>query len=181
MTLYNACLIVFVSFMLDALIDQGYQPGAASSVASLAMWAMLFSIPFGGRILEVFGWITVSIAVTLTAAAAVLMALSQGIAPEILCIAFGVIAGIPAGALMALTAEAVSGENRGPSLGIFYTWYYAGMTAGPALAGWTRDMSGSAAAPVISAAAMFMGAVLLVGILRISRANWPIEAADQPS
>jgi MFS family permease len=177
-TLYNTCFIIFVSFTPDVLVEQGYTSSAASSITSLALWAMLISVPFGGRILEVFGWITVSIVVTLTASTAVMMALSQGIAPEGLCVAFGVMAGIPAGALMALTAEAVSSDNRGPGLGIFYTWYYVGMTVGPALAGWTRDISGSTAAPIILGAAMLIGVVLLVGTLRMLQAIWPIEAAS---
>jgi YNFM family putative membrane transporter len=177
-TLYNACLIVFVSFMPDVLIEQGYESGAAHSITSLGMWAMLISIPFGGRILEVFGWITISITVSLAAAAGVMMALSQGIAPELLCIAFGAIAGIPAGALMALSVEAVSADNRGPGLGVFYTWYYVGMTISPALAGWTRDIGGGTAAPVIMGAAMLIGAVLLVGTLRLLQAFWPIEATS---
>jgi MFS family permease len=177
-TLYNACFIILVSFTPDVLIGQGYESSAARSTTSLAMWAMLISIPFGGRILEIFGWITVSIVVTLTASTAVMMALSQGIAPEVLCVAFGVIAGIPAGALMALSAEAVSSDNRGPGLGIFYTWYYVGMTVAPALAGWTRDISGSIAAPVILGAAMLIGVVFFVGTLRILQVIWPIEAAS---
>ena len=176
--LYNTCFIILVSFTPDVLVGQGYESSAASSITSLAMWAMLISIPFGGRVLEVFGWITVSIAVTLTVSAATMMALSQGIAPEVLCVAFGVVAGIPAGALMALSAEAVSSDNRGPGLGIFYTWYYVGMTVGPALAGWTRDISGSTAAPIILGAAMLIGVVLLVGTLRMLQAIWPIEAAS---
>jgi len=35
---------------------------------------------------------------------------------------------------MSLTAQAVSPDNRGPGLGIFYTWYFVGMSAGPASA-----------------------------------------------
>ena len=180
-TLYNTCFIILVSFTPDVLVGQGYESSAASSITSLAMWAMLISIPFGGRILEVFGWITVSIAVTLTASTAAMMALSQGIAPEVLCVAFGVTTGIPAGALMALAAEAVSSDNRGPGLGIFYTWYYVGMTVGPALAGWTRDISGSTAAPVMLGAVMLVGVVLLVGTLRVLQEIWPIEAARPPA
>lgn len=174
-TLYNATLIIFVSFTPDVLILHGYEPGVARSITSLAMWTMLISIPFGGRLLEVFGWITTSIVVTLSTAAVAMATVSQGIGPEALCAAFGIIAGIPAGALMALSAQAVSTENRGPGLGIFYTWYYAGMTAAPAVAGWTRDVSGSAAAPVILGAALLGGVVLSVALLRLLQATWPIE------
>ncbi len=180
-TFYNACFIILVSFTPDVLIEHGYEPGAARSVTSLAMWAMLLSIPFGGRVLEMFGWINVSIIVTTAAASAAMMAISQGIAPEVLCVAFGLIAGIPAGALMALSAEAVSSNHRGPGLGIFYTWYYVGMTVGPALAGWTRDVSGSAAAPVILGAAMLAGVVVCLGMLRLLQAIWPIETEAEPA
>ena len=79
---------------------------------------------------------------------------------------------------MALTAEAVSPENRGPGLGIFFTWYFVGMTVAPALAGWTRDVSGSAASHIILSAGMMAVGVLFVGVLRLMQRNWPIEGAD---
>jgi len=130
--------------------------------------------------LEVFGWITVSIVVTLSAAIVAMVAVSQGIAPEILSPAFGVILGIPAGAIMALSAQAITPGNRGPGLGIFYTWYYVGMTVAPALAGWVRDVSGSAAAPVILGAALLAVTILSVIILRLLQAAWPIEPEGSP-
>ena len=177
-TLYNAALIIFVSFTPDVLAEYGYSPRVARSTTSMAMWAMLISIPFGGRLLEVFGWMTVSIVVTISAAAAAMLAVSQGMAPQVLCAVFGVTFGIPAGVLMALTAQALSADNRGPGLGIFYTWYYVGMTASPALAGWTRDFSGSAAAPLILGAGLLGGVILNVGILRLLQVTWPIETAS---
>ena len=67
--------------------------------------------------LEVLGWINSSIMATLSAASAVMVAIAYGIAPEILCFTFGLVAGVPAGALAALTSEALSAENRGPGLG----------------------------------------------------------------
>ena len=175
-TLYNASLIIFVSFVPDALVAHGYEAGAARATTSLATWAMLISVPFGGRMLEVFGWITVSIVVTLSAAIVVMIAVSQGVAPEILSSSYGVILGIPAGALMALSAQAITSGNRGPGLGIFYTWYYVGMTVAPVLAGWVRDVSGSAAAPVVLGAVLLAGTILSVAILRLLQMTWPIEA-----
>lgn len=173
-TLYNAAFIIFVSFVPDVLEQHGYEPGVARSTTSLAMWSMLISVPFGGRLLEVFGWITASIVVTIAASALVMAAVAQGAAPEMLCVAFGVISGIPAGALMALSAEALTPDNRGPGLGIFYTWYYVGMTVSPAVAGWTRDASGDAAAPVLLGASYFGIVILCVALLRLLQATWPI-------
>lgn len=183
-TFYNTSVIIFVSFVPDALIVHGYQPGAARSVTSLAMWVTLISVPLGGRILEITGWITASIVVTIAAATAAMLAISQGIAPEVSSIVFGVTIGIPAGALMALTAEATSPENRGPGLGIFYTWAAVGSTLGPAFAGWTRDASGDPATPVVFGAVLLAGIIASVGLLRLLQTVWPIEqrrASSVPS
>ena len=176
-TLYNASLIIFVSFVPDALIVHGYAPDAARATTSLASWAMLLSIPFGGRLLEVFGWITVSIVVTLCAGTVAMLAIAQGVAPELLSPAYGVLFGVPAGALMALSTQAITPANRGPGLGIFYTWYYVGMTVAPAIAGWTRDASASASAPVTLGAGLLAGTVVCVLLLRLLQAAWPIQPA----
>lgn len=174
--LYNAALIILVSFAPGALADRGFPPEQARSTVSLAMWATLISIPLGGRLLEVLGWVTFAIVTTLAAAAAIMVAIAYGNAPEILCFAFGLIAGVPAGALVALSSEAVTADNRGPGLGLFYTGYYIGMAAGPALAGWSRDATGSAAAPVLVGAAMMLGVILSVALLRMLQRMWPIVA-----
>ena len=179
--LFNAALIIVVSFAPDALTNHGYSANRARSVVSLAMWATLISIPLGGRVLEVFGWITLSIAATLGTASLLLVGIAYGVAPEALCIAFGLAAGIPAGALVALTSEAVTAENRGPGLGIYYTGYYIGMTVAPPVAGWSRDATGSAAAPVLLGAVMMGCVVLSVLALRILQRAWPIAARKTPA
>ena len=176
--LFNASLIILVSFAPDVLVSHGYAPNRARSIVSLAMWATLLSIPLGGRVLEIFGWITVAIVVTLGTASALMVGIAYGIAPEVMCLAFGLFVGIPAGALVALTSEALTPQNRGPGLGIYYTGYYIGMTAGPVLAGWTRDASGSAAAPILLGAAMLVCVVLSVAGLRVLQRLWPITATS---
>jgi predicted MFS family arabinose efflux permease len=172
--LFNASLIIVVSFAPDILSSYGYSSNRARSTVSLAMWATLISIPLGGRVLEVFGWITLSIVATLSAASLLMVGIAYGIAPEFLCIAFGLTAGIPAGALVALTSEAVTPQNRGPGLGIYYTGYYIGMTVAPPLAGWSRDVTASTAAPVLLGAAMMVCVVLSVLTLRLLQQVWPI-------
>lgn len=174
-TLYNAVLIAVVSFAPDALVSAGYARGTAQSVTSLFMWTMLISLPIGGRLLQSIGYITTAITLSLLTAAASIVALSFAIAPVAMFVLLGICAGIPAGALISLSAEAVRPENRGPGLGIFYTWYYAGMTVAPVIAGWLRDWSGSTRAPVLFAAALMAGAVLCVWLLRMLQSNWPIR------
>jgi MFS family permease len=174
-TLYNATLILVVSFAPDALVLAGYPPGDARSLTSLFMWTAMISIPLGGRILQTLGRVTAAVSVSLLASSVTLVFVADGASPLATFILFGVFAGIPAGALMAMSAQAVSRENRGPGLGIFYTWYYVGMTLMPVLAGWLRDWTGSAKAPVLLSAILAVGTVLCVWLLRGLQGTWPIE------
>lgn len=174
-TLFNATLILVVSFAPDALVQAGYPPGNAQSLTSLFMWTTMISMPLGGRILQSLGRVTAAVSLSLLASSMTLVFVTGGASPVVTFILFGVFAGVPAGALMALSAQAVSRENRGPGLGIFYTWYYLGMTLMPILAGWLRDWTGSAKTPVLFAALLMAGTVLFVWILRGLQAIWPIE------
>jgi len=119
-TLFNASLILVFSFAPDALAVNGYGSAAARSSTSLCMWVTLISIPLGGRVMERLGHVTPAIVVTLLISTGAALAIAQGLAPELLFVALGIFFGIPAGALMALSAEAVSTGNRGAGLGIFY-------------------------------------------------------------
>lgn len=172
--LFNVSLIILVSFGPDVVSGLGYEAGQARTIISLATWSMLISTPFGGRIMEMLGWITLPTVICLTVSAVLTVALVQGLSPVVVTIALGAIFGFPAGALMSLTAQALSPDNRGPGLGIFYTWYFVGMTAGPAFAGWMRDLSG-VAAPLITGAVMLVVVVICVGSLRALQRIWPIE------
>lgn len=174
-TLYNAVLILVVSFTPGALVSVGYERGAASSATSLFMWTMMVSIPFGGRLLQSVRQVTPALAALLLASSATLVVITTGTLPEAGLILLGIIAGVPAGALMSLSAEAVSRENRGPGLGIFYTWYYLGMTLVPVLAGWLRDWTGSAKAPVLLSALLMASVVVCVVLLRTLQTKWPID------
>ena len=95
----------------------------------------LLSLPLGGRLVEMLGHITLSIVISHFIAALAMLAIAQGLAPELSFVLAGIFLGIPGGAHMALSAEAVRPENRGPGLGIFFTWFYVGMTLAPALGG----------------------------------------------
>lgn len=174
--LYNAVLILVVSFTPDVLVSAGYARGAANSVTSLFMWTVMVSVPLGGRLLQSIRHITPTLAALLLASSAMLAVVAGGTWPQASLIVLGIIAGVPAGALMALSAEAVSRENRGPGLGIYYTWYYLGMTLVPGLAGGLRDWTGSAKAPVLLSAVLMVSVVFCVLLLRVLQARWPIEA-----
>lgn len=172
---FNASLVLLVSFAPDSLVAQGWTPADARSAASLMMWATLVSLPLGGRLMEKFGHVTLGIAVCLLLAAGLAGLLFLGWAPAATFVLFGLASGVPGGALVAMTSEAVSARNRGPGLGVYYTWYYAGMTVAPAAAGWLRDRLQHAGAPVLLAGALMVATVAAVLLLRLLQARWPIE------
>lgn len=174
-TLFNVSFIVLVSFSPDVLIDHGYEPIAARSATSLMMWVSMFAAPVGGRLTELTGRVTWWILGTLLVSCIPIVTIAQGMMPTLSFIVLGIFLSIPVGAMVSLMSEAVSPENRGPGLGIFYTWFYAGMAVGPALAGWTRDQTGDPAAPILLAASLLVIVVLLVSLLRLLQVTWPIE------
>ena len=70
------------------------------------------------------------------------------------------VAGLPAGAIMTLPAEAARAEARGSATGVYFAWSYGLMAFLPAMAGYLRDITESRAVPMLFAAAMLaMGAV----------------------
>ncbi|MEJ2175372.1 MAG: MFS transporter [bacterium] len=172
--LYNAVLILVISFGPDALVVAGYARGPAQSVTSLFMWTAMISVPLGGRLLQSVKRVTPALVALLLGSAATLVVIAGGTWPEASLIVLGIIAGIPAGALIALSAEAVSRENRGPGLGIYYSWYYLGMTLVPGIAGGLRDATGSAKAPMLLAALLMVVVVACLLLLRVLQARWPI-------
>jgi len=174
--LYNAGFILVVSFTPEALVAAGYARGEANAVTSLFMWTTMITVPLGGRVLQSLRRVTPALATLLLGSAAMLVVVASGTWPEASLIVLGIVAGIPAGALMSLSAEAVSRENRGPGLGIFYTWYYLGMTLLPGLAGGLLDWTGSVKAPLLLAALLMAVVALCVLLLRALQARWPIAA-----
>lgn len=79
------------------------------------------------------------------------------------------VVGAPAGLIMALPAQALRPQNRAGGMGIYFTWYYAGMAFLPGLAGMARDLTASPAAPALFAAGMM--ALALAGLTGFRLAN----------
>jgi MFS family permease len=175
----NASLILIVSFTPDHLIQNGYSTIEARTVTSLLLWVSLLAVPFGGRVVEYVGHATLVIVVMMGATGLTMLLLARMVSPELTISAMAIVFAIPAGAVMSLTSEAVHVSNRGPGLGIFYTWYYAGMAAAPTLAGWTRDITGDTSTPLILAGLLSFGVVVTTLLLRLLQRTWPISNAKE--
>lgn len=80
--------------------------------------------------------------------------------------------GLPVGAFVALPAEVLRPEGRAVGMGYFYLWLYVGHGALPPIAGWVRDGMGRPEAPIVFAACMVLGMLLLYGIVRYGVRRW---------
>jgi predicted MFS family arabinose efflux permease len=163
--LFNVAYIVLVSFGPELFTRRGFSLTQASFIVSLIGWTLILSIPLSSFVAERFGRPRLVIlgAFTLTAVAMAMLPFTDGI---LFLAAFAVIVltmGVPPGLIMALPAQALRPERRAGGMGVYYTWYYAAMAILPSGAGLARDLTGSAAAPVLFAAAMMI--VCIVALL----------------
>jgi hypothetical protein len=105
------------------------------------------------------------------------MLLAPVAAPVTMIALVGVIGGLPAGAIMALPAELLRPTSRGPGMGVYFTWFYVGMTVLPPLAGAARDVTGLPGAPVVFAGAIEIMALAVLALLRLLQARYAPRAA----
>jgi MFS family permease len=170
--LYNVSYILLVTFAPPLLVERGLSVIDAGVAASLATWTLIVSVPLGGMLVEQTGrpvLVTIS-GVTLTAIAIVAVA-AAGEARWVIALT-GFIAGLPAGAIMAMPTRVLQPQNRAVGMGLFFTWYYLAMALMPSLAGMLRDLSGDPRMP------LFFAAVLGVATLGIL---WIFAAATRAS
>jgi predicted MFS family arabinose efflux permease len=67
---------------------------------------------------------------------------------------------------MSLPSRVLAPRARAIGMGAFFTVFYAGMVAGPAVGGWAATRAGSAAAAFDVGAASLLACVLFVWIFR---------------
>ena len=160
------------------MTTQGWSAVDAGSLVSLGLWVSILSLPLGGYLTERIGFTNAIVVIFSLVTAGALFLLPYLPFPVVLSVLVGLSIGPPAGAIAALPAQTLSPENRGPGLGIFYSWYYLAMAVGPVFAGLARDLSGSVAVPVLIGGAMFVATTLFIILFHLSRSK---VAAAEPS
>ena len=166
---FNVGLVIFFSFTPTLLTTRGLSIADASSVVSLGLWVTILSVPLGGYLTERVGFTNGMIVIFSIITAGALFLLPYLPIPLSLSILVGLGIGPPAGAIVALPAQALSPANRSLGLGIFFSWYYAAMAVGPAIAGIGLDLTSSPAVPVLIGGVMFVATTLFVSLFRLSR------------
>lgn len=159
-TFYNMGFITVLAFGPDYLTAQGQDAVTAAATVSFVSWLVMPSLVAGGWISERMGRPDLVIILCLTMVVMLIWAVPLWDASVLMFIAMGLLFGPPGPLTMVLPVEAVRAENRAVGMGIYFTCYYAGMTAAPPLAGFAYDATGHPAAPLWLAGAMLIMALI---------------------
>ena len=164
--LYNVAYAIMLGFAPSFLISRGESVTEAGFIISLNTWFLVASVQIGGMLAQKWGRTTTIMVVGITAFGTGLALMPLVPSPLLLILVMGIFGGLPAGAIVALPAEILKPENRGPGLGLFITWFYAAMAVMPPIAGWLRDISGDAGAPLYFGGFVMVAGLPFLGLLR---------------
>jgi predicted MFS family arabinose efflux permease len=168
-TFYNIGFIIVPAFGPAFLIAAGSSAETATAVVSTISWVIIPAIPVGAWLAERIGRPTMTMIACFLLSAAVIAAVIGTGASVMLFAGAGLTFGPPAGLIMILPGQATGPQQRAVAMGIYYTCYYAGNGILPALCGYARDVSGSAAAPLWFAIAMLGLASACLLLFEIAR------------
>lgn len=157
--LYNVAYIIVVSFAPLLLADRGLAAANAALISSAATWPLVISIPLGGVLADRTGRGEAIMHACFLGMAVCIPFMLMVPSPLIMLAVIGLIVGPAAGIIMALPARVLRPETRSLGMGVYYTWYYIGMAVLPGVAGWCRDLSGIAAAPLFFASLLVIVAI----------------------
>jgi cyanate permease len=163
----NGALLAFVSFAPGMLIADGASVAHAGAVVSVTLWVTLVSIPLGGQLVDRVGHADYVIVFGAVATALCIGALQGFGAPAFWCVMVALAISPSPGAIMALLPRTVRPESLATAFGIFYSVYYAVVALAQPMAGIVRDLSGSAAGPIVFAAVL-MGVTAVAHLMFVA-------------
>jgi predicted MFS family arabinose efflux permease len=162
--LYNVGFATIFSFGPSMLVERGWSITAAGSTISIVLWLAMVGAPFGGVLADRI-YRPQAIVIGGCVLSALLMAtLPRSDAVIALVIAMGLISAQPAGPMLSLPARMLQPETRAIGMGVFYTFFYAGMMLGPVIAGDAAKSTGSVAAAIDIGAAAFVACPMLLWV-----------------
>ncbi len=152
-TAYTAGYSGYTSYVPSTLAARGVSAEMIGLVLVIATWGNVPATMWGGDLAARFGGLRIFLIGTL--------ALVIGIAGTALTggavwwsFLVGVVGSIHPGVIMAVGTLSARPENRAVGMGVFYSIYYLGNTAGPTLCGYTADRLGGPEGGVLAAAAI---------------------------
>jgi MFS family permease len=182
---YNSGIIVFAGFAPGFLMARGDSPAVAGALVSLVLWVTLVAVPAAGIVTDRTGRVGLMIVGGAVTAGLGMVALTALPGPLGWLVAIGIVGSAPAAAYMTLLPRHVAPQHLAAALGVYYSVFYLCQAIAPAAAGGLRDVTGSAAAPILFAALVIAltGAVLPAfrRAPRVGHAPHTPETADEPS
>jgi MFS family permease len=153
--LYNAGYAIMLGFVPTLLAREGLTVKQAGMLLGVTTVLIIASVQAGGALAQWCSRAPAVVTLGTLAFTSGLLLLPYAPPGPTLTVA-GLLAGLPAGVLIAAPTLVLRPESRAAGMGLFYTWYYLGMTGLPIVAGWTQDLFGGAAALQCAAVLVFM-------------------------
>jgi predicted MFS family arabinose efflux permease len=151
LTLYNAAIIIIVTFVPAMFVASGLSKSAAGSIVNMHIAVSIIGVGLGGYV-ATRKYKLPSLFIFSLGAAALLVGCATGSLPAAAFIFLGLVIGVPAAYLMTLPLAYLQAGNRDVGFGIFYTWVYGGLALLMMVAGYVREAAASPAAPLFFAA-----------------------------
>ena len=151
--LYNVGFAIMLGFVPAFLVHEGLSMDRAGILVGLCTLLFMMSAQAGGAIAQWLARPEALVSLGLVAFGGALVAMPHASPLPALAVA-GLFGGLPAGALVAAPTGVLRPASRGAGMGLFYTWFYAGMSCLPPLAGWMQDIVGGNAALHVAATAV---------------------------
>jgi predicted MFS family arabinose efflux permease len=167
--LFNAAIAMLFSFGISALMEQGWAIISSGSAVSLVLWLTIFTVPLGGFMADRTKAKGLLIMLSTLVAAVLMFAASRTSYPLAALVGFGLVCGLPAGAMMALPTSVLRPQTRAGGMGIFFTVFYLAMSLGPVIAGGLAGYTGRAASALDFGAGLLVACPVVLGVFMFLR------------
>ncbi len=169
---YNSGIVVFAGFAPGFFMSRGHSAADAGALVSLVLWVTLVAVPLGGVVSDRLGRVGAMVPGGALATGLAMLALTTLPGSVGWLVVIGVVGSAPAAAYMTLLPRHVAPQHLPAALGVYYSIFYLCQAVAPAVAGWLRDLTGEAAAPILFSGLVIasMGSVLPV-FYRVARSG----------
>lgn len=174
----NGAYLVLLSFGPVFLHEGGISFAMAGRVVSLMSWVFLFSLPLDGFLATRFWAPNIVMFTGLAGTVIVGGLILYTDAPFVTFALFGMLYAACVPVVVSLPVEVLRPETRGPGLGIYYIWYFAGSALMPVAGGYFKDLTSTAASSVLFGVVMMMATLILAGLFRWAQAYAPPSTAS---
>lgn len=170
----NGAYLVMLSFGPAQLVERDMSIVAAGFVVSVMSWVFMFALPAGGYLASRYQAPNLIMVAGLAASVILGVLIPFAPGPFVTFALFGIAFALATPVIGALPAEVLEPRNRGPGLGVYWLWYFGGLPVLTAIGGLLKDLTGTATASVLFAAAMMLTCLVLLGVFRLLQSRWSL-------